>query len=79
MTLSRYGVEHVTSSENKFAEAATASTEDSSRRTREGATTPGSKGVNRPSGKVFTVSIIVFGLPLLLKRRNGPGETKRQE
>ena len=79
-----YGVEHGASREIKFAEAATASsplnrTEDSSGGTREGATTPGSKGVNPPSGKVFTVFILVFGLLLPLKRRNGPGETKRQE
>ena len=74
-------MEHVTSREIKFAEEAAASrqlnrTEDSSGGTREGATTPSSKGVNPPSGKVFTVFILVFGLLLPLKRRNGPGERK---
>ena len=77
-------MEHVTCGEIKFAEAATASSplhrpEDSSAGTREGATTPSSKGVNPLSGKIFTVFILVFGLLLPLKRRNGSGETKRQE
>ena len=60
--------------EIKFAEAATASSplnpkEDLSGGAREGATTPKSKSVNPPSGKVFTVFIPVFGTLLPFKQR----------
>ena len=67
-------MEHFTCGEIKFAEAATASsrlnrTENYSEGTKEGATTHGSKGVNSPSGKLFTVFILVLGLLLPFKRR----------
>ena len=77
-----YGVEHVTCGEIEFVGAATANsqlnrTEDSSGGTKEGAPTLASKGVNPPSGKVFTVFILFLCLVCCCHLKGGTVPVKR--